>query len=153
MKPGDEYVVVLPGEPVPWAPKKEARATGNRFFPKRQTRAVTAHLKYLADVAPMGVPVERPLLLSAVFHCKRPDYHYGTGRNRLIVKEQYRHLRRPTGKPDLSNLVKLAEDVLVLAKLIPDDDQIVGFYKPFGKIYLHDRDEDERTVLRLKIGR
>lgn len=156
-EPG-EYEIVLPGEPVPWAEKQENRVTGNRFFPKRQTRAVKAHLKTLAGADPLPFDAGQPLLLSAVFFCGRPAYHYGTGRNFWTLKHGYAYLRRPTGKPDLSNLVKLAEDSLVMAKLIPDDDQIVGFYKPFGKIYKHTldagrREDDSRTVLRLKVAR
>lgn len=152
-----EFEIVLPGEPVPWAEKQTSRRTGNRFFPKRQARAVKAHLRVLERFQALPFEPGEPLLLSAVFFVKRPDYHYGTGRNKWTLKPQYVDLRRPTGKPDLSNLVKLAEDSLVLAKMIPDDDQIVGFYPPFGKIYKHNagdggrgREAESRTVLRIK---
>lgn len=156
-----ELVVILPGEPVPWAPKQTNQRTGNRFFPKRQREAY-ARLKPELEKIPRGLvqaPLPffegEPLLLSALFYVSRPAYHYGTGRNRLIIKDRYRHLKRPTGTPDLSNCVKFAEDVLVLAGVFPDDKQIVGYYPPFDKTYKDHRDDGSRSVLRLKrlVGR
>jgi Holliday junction resolvase RusA-like endonuclease len=54
----------------------------------------------------------------------------------------------PTGKPDLSNLLKMVEDCLVLAQVMPDDDQVVRLgecqklYVPFG--------EQPRSVIRIR---
>jgi hypothetical protein len=46
--------------------------------------------------------------------------------------------------------VKLLEDGLVLSSILPDDDQIVGFYLPFGKFYTETPEEQPRSECRIK---
>ena len=63
------------------------------------------------------------LSLSIVFVMPRPKHHYGTGRNRGIIKERFVSAR-PTGKPDTTKLLRCVEDRLT-GILWYDDAQIV----------------------------
>ena len=147
-----EHVLVVPGDPVPWAPKQTNRKTGNRFISPRQEEAIGRVLAAVerAELADT-FSADQAVILSAVFHVKRPKGHYGSGRNAGVIKEQWQG-RRPTGRPDLSNLVKLVEDAMVLGGVLPDDDQIVGFYPPFGKVFTQSREEQPHSVIRMKVA-
>lgn len=149
-----ELVFAIPGEPVPWAATKRNQRSGNRFLPARQEEAIARNVaainqqlgEFEGTVFEAGVP----LLLSCVFVVKRPKGHYGTGRNAAVLKDWAP--ARPTGKPDLSNLGKMIEDCLVLARVMPDDDQVVGHYAPWGKIY-RAYGEQSRLVAKIKAAR
>lgn len=148
----DELVLTIPGPPVPWAAKQTSRRTGARFIPARQEEATGRVIRVAQEAIERGVPgylAGEPLELSAEFFVKRPKGHYGTGRNFRTLKERFAGVR-PTGKPDLSNLVKLVEDGLVLASLIPDDDQIVGFFNGPLKLYTESLEEQPRSVVRIR---
>lgn len=147
-----ELTLTIPGPPVPWAAKQTSRRTGNRFVPARQEEATGRVIRATQELLDQGIVSFRagePLELSAQFWVKRPKGHYGTGRNAGIIKPRLVGAR-PTGKPDFSNLVKLAEDGLVLGGLVPDDDQIVGFYAPIGKWYTATAEEQPRSVIRIR---
>lgn len=145
-----ERVLVIPGPPVPWAPKQTNRKTGSRFIAPRQEEAIGRTLDAIARHNLVhAFKLEEPVLLSAEFYVGRPKGHYGTGRNANTIKPQFVD-RYPTGRPDLSNLVKLVEDAMVLGEVLPDDDQIVGFYLPLQKRYTQSREEQPRSVIRLK---
>lgn len=148
----DEITLTIPGPPVPWAPKRTNMRTGNRFIPSRQEEATGRVIRIAQEAMERGLlPILAgdPIELSAVFYVKRPKGHYGTGRNAREIKERFVDAR-PTGKPDLSNNIKLVEDGLVLAGLLPDDDQIVGFYTPLGKFYTQLPEEQPRSVVRIR---
>lgn len=145
-----EFKLTIPGPPVPWAPKQTNRKSGSRFIAPRQEEAIG---RVLGAIERAGLvhafKLEEPLLLSAEFHVARPKGHYGTGRNANLIKPQFAD-KLPTGRPDLSNLVKLVEDAMVLGEVLPDDDQIVGFYEPLRKVYTRSLEEQPRSVIRLK---
>jgi Holliday junction resolvase RusA-like endonuclease len=118
--------ISIPGDPVPWAPKQVAKKTGNRFLPSRQAKHADTILVAVeraidAGAEPFG---KEPLCLQLEFVLTRPKAHFGTGKNADVLKDSAPPV--PMGKPDLSNLVKLVEDGLVLGGLIPDDDQVVS---------------------------
>lgn len=146
-----ELWLEIPGPPVPWAPKRTNQKTGNRFIPSRQEEATGRVIRVAKELLDGGVvpfTVGVPLTIAATFHCKRPKGHWGTGRNDHVLKPQFAGAR-PTGKPDLSNLLKLVEDGMVLAGLLPDDDQVVEFSQPLCKLYTQTPEEQPRTVVRV----
>ena len=148
----DELTLTIPGEPVPWAAKQTSRKTGHRYIPARQEEATGRVIRAVQEALQRGVPgflADEPLELSAFFYVKRPKRHYGTGKNSRTIKPAFVDAR-PTGKPDLSNLTKLLEDGLVLGGLLPDDDQIVGFYHGPKKFYTSTLEELPRTVARIR---
>lgn len=117
----DPYVRV-PGDPVPWGLAKRSK-TGAAYIPDRQAHHAdhfrVAWAKLELDVLPKGAAVR----LFCLFVVKRPKGHYGTGRNAELLKDWAP--KHPTGRPDLSNLVKLVEDALTGAAW-HDDDQVVS---------------------------
>lgn len=56
-------------------------------------------------------PIEGSAMLSISFTFARPAGHYGTGKNSGKIKPVHVNAR-PTGKPDLTNIVKRTEDAL-----------------------------------------
>ena len=56
-------------------------------------------------------PMEGPLALTLVFSMRRPKGHYGSGRNATKLKPQFEDAR-PTSKPDLTKLIRAAEDAM-----------------------------------------
>lgn len=69
-------------------------------------------------------PTEKPLRLGLDAYFPRPKSHYGTGRNREVVKQSSPKLH--TKKPDLDNLFKFYMDCM--NKVVYQDDcQVVGF--------------------------
>lgn len=139
--------IVVPGPPVPWASQAVNRKTGNRFIPSRQAEAsskvvaVVRALEAAGELEPF--PRGQPVALLCEFVCKRPADHWGTGRNAGVLKPAHRDAM-PTGRPDLSNLLKLIEDGLVLSNLIPDDDQVVQAHA--SKRYQLTPEEGPRSV-------
>jgi Holliday junction resolvase RusA-like endonuclease len=148
--PGEHWLEI-PGPPVPWAAKQTNPKTGNRFIASRQVEATGRVIKAVEDVLAAGGErflVGEPLAISVVFFCKRPKGHYGSGRNSRTIKPQFVDAE-PTGKPDLSNLLKLVEDGMVLGGLMPDDDQVVRLLEPLEKVYTTEPEEQPRTVVRI----
>jgi len=80
-------------------------------------------------------PMRGPLAVSMVFVMTRPKSHYGTGRNALRLKPSAP--RYPAGRPDLSKLVRAAEDALTDISAWRDDAQVVC-YDVLSKVYADD---------------
>jgi Holliday junction resolvase RusA-like endonuclease len=70
-----------------------------------------------------------PIILSAKFYMPRPKAHYDS---KGCIKARYQDIR-PTGKPDLSNLIKAAEDGL--NGIVWADDSLIVGYGDCGKYY------------------
>lgn len=77
--------------------------------------------------------IDSPVVLDAKFYLPRPKYHYNS---KGAIKERFQDAR-PTGKPDLSNLIKAVEDSLN-GIVWADDSQIVH-YGNSGKYYTDTR--------------
>lgn len=137
--------LIVPGDPIPWAPKQVNRSTGSRFVPARQSNAIGRIMDAFQRAGDgFWAPKDTPLYLSCSFYIERPKGHYGTGRNAGVIKDRFERAW-PTGRPDLSNLVKLVEDALT--KLAwADDDQVVAIERPV-KLYA----ERPRTEIRIKV--
>lgn len=148
----EEIVLIIPGDPVPWAPKTGNPKMGGKFVPARQSKHAGKIIDAWERSGNEGfLRGDEPLIISCVFYVKRPKGHYGTGANADEIKERFKRLR-PTGRPDLSNLVKQVEDALT-THAWADDDQVVGFYPPFGKVFTTAREEQPRTVIKIKLAR
>lgn len=78
------------------------------------------------------VPLDAPLLVDMVFSLPRPRSHYRTGRNAHLLKDSAPI--RPTAKPDLSKLVRAAEDAITTAGIWRDDALVVE-YGRLGKVF------------------
>ena len=68
-------------------------------------------------------PFESAIVLHIHFKCKRPKSHYGTGKNKEIIKQKALHLMKTT-KPDLDNYIKLYMDVFS-GLFWKDDNQVI----------------------------
>ena len=82
-------------------------------------RAVRKAAKAAMQGLPQPLFIERPLEMSYVFYRARPKYHYGTGRNSGMVKQQYLGAY-PITTPDLTKIVRATEDALL--DVVYDDD-------------------------------
>jgi Holliday junction resolvase RusA-like endonuclease len=57
------------------------------------------------------------------FWLTRPASHYGTGRNKAVVKPSAP--RRPAGRPDVDKLARAVLDGLTMGGAFTDDSQVV----------------------------
>jgi Holliday junction resolvase RusA-like endonuclease len=157
---GDPVEVVIPGEPIPWAPAQNNRKTGGRFIPARQANQAARIIdawrqKGIAPLPKVAPGISRGVVLSFEFYTDRPrSTQYRTGRNAHLLKDQYVGAL-PTGKPDLTNLIKLFEDALT-THVFADDDQVVriaGAFKDYGRprsvmrVWLAPRREEDPRAL------
>lgn len=145
----EEIVLVVPGKPIPWqaAVKVSAAPNAPRKMPDRQSRhaseVVTAWERQGRE---LWLPKGSAVAISCEFFIARPkSTHYGSGRNERELKPQFVGAK-PTGRPDLSNLVKLVEDALT-GVVWDDDDQVVSIEA--SKSYISWW-EQPRSVIRLR---
>lgn len=144
-----EWVLAVPGDPVPWqaAVKVSSSPKAPRKVPDRQSRhasaIVTAWERTAQDVwLEKGTAVE----IDCEFYVTRPkSTHYGSGRNERTLKPAFENAH-PTGRPDLSNLVKMVEDALT-GVVWKDDDQVVSIraHKTYIAWW-----EQPRSVIRIR---
>ena len=70
-----------------------------------------------------------PIWIAVHFRFMRPDYHYGTGKNKQILKRSAPDYHIKT--PDLDKLVRAIQDALT-GIIYKDDKQIVGIVASKG---------------------
>lgn len=138
-------VLEIPGDPIPWAPKTSNPKSGMRFVPARQAAYAGKVIDAWDRSGNTGYLLKQPLEIDCTFCVKRPAGHYGSGRNERVIKPKFVDAR-PTGRPDLSNLVKMLEDALTTLAWA-DDDQITTIAA--RKEYTVDREEQPRSILRI----
>jgi len=141
-----ELLLAIPGDPIPWAAKTANPKTGMRFVPARQSAHAGKIIDAWERAELKGYLLGEPLRIECEFFVKRPKGHWGTGRNADLLKERFA-VARPTGRPDLSNLVKLVEDALTTLAWA-DDDQIVSINA--RKSYTQIREEQARSIIRIR---
>ena len=115
-----EIKLTIPGKPTPLS-----RAGHGQFGGKFLTAPTSKQIGLVVDAwERAGEPrfEDVPLQLLVTFLFERPASHFGTGRNAGKLKASARPF--PTGRPDLSNLVKLVEDALN-ENAFKDDSRIV----------------------------
>jgi crossover junction endodeoxyribonuclease RusA len=109
-----KLALIVYGQPQPAGSKIPGRAKTGRLFVRDDNPAVKDWQRRIADEAIRemnGRPLlEGPLRLSLRFYLKRPKGHYGTGKNQGSVRASAPG--HPTVKPDLTKLVRAAEDAL-----------------------------------------
>lgn len=148
----EEIVLVIPGDPVPWAPKQTMQKNAAaRFVPARQAQ----HAGKVVDAWERSIYRDRffvkgsPLQMIGHFFLTRPKSHYGSGANAKKLRAAPHHANPaplyPTGRPDGSNLLKLIEDALTGVAWADDDQFIDG---NFSKRFV-DWWEPSRSVIRI----
>jgi len=83
-----------------------------------------------------GSPLEGPVAVRLRFWLTRPASHYGTGRNKAVVKPSAP--RRPAGRPDVDKLARAVLDGLTMGGAFADDSQVVDLQA--SKWYVTDGD-------------
>lgn len=145
-----EFVIEVPGEPVPWSAGTNPKS-GGKIIPGRVTSQVGKIVEaWNRHHGHRGVWLERgrPVQLGLAFYVCRPKTtHYGSGRNERTLNARGLASCFPTSRPDLSNLVKLAEDALT-GLVWQDDDQIVRLHPSPSKDWV-EWWEPARTVIRV----
>ena len=99
---------------------------------------VVAAALRVVEADPALYPIVEPVAVTMVFTAVRPKAHYRTGRNAHLLTE--RAPARPSGKPDLSKLLRSTEDALVTAGLLKDDALIVE-YDRAAKVFAGEGDD------------
>lgn len=144
------YELVIPGDPVPWSAGTNPK-TGGKIISGRVTVQVGKIVEeWNRCHGHRGIWLEkgRPVQLGLEFYVTRPKTtHYGSGRNARILNAAGLASHFPTARPDLSNLVKLAEDALT-GLVWQDDDQIVRLHPSPSKDWIHWW-EQARTVIKV----
>lgn len=134
----ESFELVVPGDPIPWSASTNPKS-GGKIIPSRVTaqvgkiveewRRCHGHREIWLE---KGCPVQ----LGLKFYVTRPKTtHYGSGRNARTLNSIGLASVYPTGRPDLSNLVKLAEDALT-GLVWQDDDQIVQLAPAPSKVWV-----------------
>lgn len=144
-----EYRFSIPGTPIPWSPgSKVSKAPGApRKIPDKQAKRASD----IAEVArrkcgDLWLPKGEAVRVVGHFFCTRPKTtQYGSGRNERKLKPGMP--LAPTGRPDLSNLLKLVEDALTEV-LWADDDQVVEI---IGAKHYVDWWEQPYTVIKIVV--
>jgi len=80
-------------------------------------------VKVFAEEVYNGNPVAGPVNLCISFYLPRPKSHYGTGKNATRLKDSAPEY--PTGKPDLTKLIRAVEDALT-GIIWRDDSQVIS---------------------------
>lgn len=147
----DEYVLTVAGDPVPWATARKLGSAPNapRRMPGRQEAhagLIRAEWERQHGGKKLWLEKGRPIRMVGHFYICRPkSTHYGSGRNERQLNSTGLGTPHPTGKPDLSNLLKMVEDALTKT-LWQDDDQVVqlGGWKRYVDWWM-----PSRSVLRI----
>jgi Endodeoxyribonuclease RusA len=141
----------IPGDPIPWSAGSKVRPGD----PKSPRKVPDKQAKRASDIAeaasraypdlwlPKGQPVR---VVGHFFVCRPRTTHYGSGANHKTLKDTAP--KAPTGKPDLSNLLKLIEDALT-GIFWHDDDQVteLGGWKRYVHWWERPRSEIQVTPL------
>lgn len=102
--------LVIPGKPQQWSRASRGQ-NGPSFTPANVSRQTDLFRLAWQRDGEHRIADKTPLALHAGFFYERPASHYGTGRNKGILKPG-RETLEPIGKPDLDNLLKLIGDAL-----------------------------------------
>ncbi|HDY88569.1 MAG TPA: RusA family crossover junction endodeoxyribonuclease [bacterium] len=92
------------------------------FYDVPKCRKEKLHIGMILKKSVDGTLLDCPLQVDLIFHMKRPELHYGTGKNRLTIKDKYLFATH-TKTPDIDNLRKLIMDALT--KVVWRDDSLV----------------------------
>lgn len=143
-----EYTLVVPGKPVPWS--KGAPPGKGPQVPGRQEHylgKIRSAWREQHGTKELWLPKGTPIRAVCEFYVNRAKSgNYGTGRNERVLRPEVAPVF-PTGKPDLSNLLKMVEDALT-SVLWQDDDQVVDIS---GSKRLIHHWEQPRSIIRITV--
>ena len=108
----------IPGNPV--AQKRHRHHKFGTYDPSSKDKKIT--IPIIVDQF-MEKPYEGPLEIELYFTCKRPKYHYGTGKNEGTLKASAPYYN--TKKADIDNYIKYYLDCMNKI-CYKDDAQIVN---------------------------
>ena len=117
-------------------PAGSKRAVASRVFADNpHVMSWMQEVRSAADKAMQGrALIDKPVCFSACFYFARPKSHYGSGRNASELKPSApEHM---VHKPDLTKLVRAAEDALT--KTVWTDDSLVCRFGVIQKRYSDD---------------
>lgn len=125
------------GQPIQQGSKTAGKTNDGRAFVRdsnsKLLRPWRAAVTDAARRALDGTKLNGPVRVDLLFLLERPKSHYGTGRNRYVMKEKAP--ARPTSKPDLDKLARSILDALTDALAYTDDAYVVTLTA--SKIYAH----------------
>jgi Holliday junction resolvase RusA-like endonuclease len=138
--------ITVYGQPAPQGSKRAFAVRGKGGVPTGRVAVIEsshdrvkswrqAVIDAAVSVRP-DVPLHGPLAVEMTFLMPRPKGHYGTGRNAGRLRDSA--AERPSGKPDLSKLLRATEDALTDAGMWADDAQVVE-YARLAKTYADHR--------------
>jgi Holliday junction resolvase RusA-like endonuclease len=117
-----ELKLTVLGKPVPLS-RVSAGQFGGRYLSGPTSRQIGNVVDAWERAGEQRFEDDQALRLDCSFYFERPASHFGTGRNAGELKT-WAAFKEPTGRPDLSNLVKLVEDALN-GNAFKDDSRIV----------------------------
>ena len=111
------------GEPAPQGSKRHVGhgimvESSKKLKPWRDT--VTAAAREAHD----GAPIVGPVCVGVAFRFRRPQSHYGTGRNAATLKPSAPESPCTRATPDVDKLARGVLDALVAAGVLGDDAQV-----------------------------
>ena len=108
---------------IPLEPKAQKRHRHHRWGVYDPSSPDKEEIKKAILKSKPNKAFEGAIVLHIHFHCKRPKIHYGTGKNKEIIKDKALNLMKVT-KPDLDNYIKLYMDVFS-GMFWKDDNQVI----------------------------
>ena len=116
----------VPGKAAPGGSKTPGRTKAGKAYLRPASERTKPWMQTVAAYAKKayrGPLLDGPLCLRMRFYQARPKSHYGTGRNARVLKANAPIW--PTGPPDLTKLVRAAEDALTDIIFV-DDSQVIS---------------------------
>jgi Holliday junction resolvase RusA-like endonuclease len=110
------------GEPAPQGSKSVSRH-GGVYEKSRKVKPWRDAIR-AAALAQRDAPLHGAVTVEITFHLRRPNGHYGTGRNASQLRAGSPPY--PATRPDLDKLARSTLDGLMLAGLYADDGQVVA---------------------------
>tara|TARA_R100000808_G_C2125965_1_gene136243 strand:+ start:534 stop:947 length:414 start_codon:yes stop_codon:yes gene_type:complete len=110
---------VIKGEPI--AQKRHRHHRFGVYDPSSKDKT------YISTVIHSHIPqvkLKGAIVLHIDFYCKRPKYHFGTGKNKDKIKKKYQNIYKLT-KPDIDNYIKFYMDCFN-DKIWEDDSQVIN---------------------------
>jgi Holliday junction resolvase RusA-like endonuclease len=131
-----EITITVHGTPAPQGSKRAFAVRGKGGVPTGRVAVIESSHDRVKSWRQAVIDAVKPadrafrfpgLALEAevTFYLKRPKSHYRTGRNAHLLRDDAP--LHPSGKPDISKLIRATEDALTDAGLWDDDAQVTRY--------------------------